>query len=100
DHVGERMIDGRQRGLAAGVDQLPREVREFLGSVRLAAGGLQQAYERVVGDRPAGLAEARPDEGGELGRDDRPQLEPLRTSPEGLVANVEDQLQDLPLAPE
>ena len=88
------------RRLAPGGHELPDEVGELLGAVRVPPGCLQQAVERDVGDRSAGLLEAPPDEGCEFAARDRPDLELLRAAPERLVLVVEDALEQVALAAE
>ena len=95
---GDALLDVGGRGLAAGGHELPHEVGQLLGAVRVPAGHLEEPVEAFVGDALARRGEALAEEGRERRRRDRPDLELLRTAPERLVPVVEDPLEQVPLA--
>ena len=99
-HTGHRLLDVGDRGPAPAADELPREVRQLLGRVRVSVRRGQEPLERLVVDPLPGGAEALADEECELLRLNHPDLELLRAAPERLVAVAEDSLQQVALAAE
>jgi hypothetical protein len=75
-------------------------VRELLRRVWVAARRVEEPGKRALRDPLVRLREAALDERSELARRDRPELEPLRTPPEGRVAVAEDLVEDMAPASE
>src|SRR5207248_509238 len=100
EHLLARRLDVRRVRDESLRQSLPDLVRELLCRVRMPPGRLEETGQRVVVDPLVGGGEALADEGRELRRRDRPQLERLGAAPERLVLVVEDPVEYVPLAAE
>src|SRR5436190_198289 len=93
-HGSEGALQLLRPGSRAHSGLLPKEVRELLGRVRVAAGARDQGGS-CVADVTSARAEPLGDELGERTGRDRAQLDRLRAAPKRLVFVVEDPLHDV-----
>ena len=100
EHLRQRPLDVVEVGEVSFRHLSPDEVGELLGAVRMTAGGTENALERLLSNPSVRGLEPALDEGPELRRRNQSDLDPFRTSPEGLVLIVEDRLEHVTLAAE